>query len=476
MSRPERILPSNTEAEKCILGSLLLDGSRFASITGAITEEKFALEKHRRIWARMSDLAERGEAIDRVTVANELLRRNELESIDGLSYLVSLDDGLPHISNLDSYVRIIIEKYRLRRAIMAAQRTMTQAFSGEFTADQICLDGQAMLAEETGGYGGSNIESAAEFVASYPGGINLFLNPSQANPGIPTGFHAIDELTDGFHAGEIHVVGARPSHGKTAYGACVAKNVARAGHAVAVFTAELSKSMWTHRVVCEEAHVSYSRFRRGEIDDEERARLRQATQLVMDMPLYIDDSSGLRIADIRVQVNRILRNRPVSLMVVDYAQLLRPPKGQRFGTENDKFTAIGEEIKTLTKQTGIPMLLLSQLNRDSEKDKGDSRPKLSQCRGAGIWEEIAFVGATLYREYLRKRERDDLREVADFLIEKNRSGPVGSPRLRFQPWLMRFSSQESDIPHAATPPATRDPSASSGEQAVMEIPEHEQAE
>lgn len=473
MSRSQdRALPAALEAEKVLLGSIILDGSRYASVTGAISADKFSIEKHRRIWNAISALAECGESIDRVTLVTELQRTNDLDNVDGMGYIVSLDDGLPHIPNIDSYVRILIEKHRLRSAIFAAQRTLNQAFSGEFTADQVCLDGQAMLAEQTGGYGGSNIESTADFVTSYPGGINLFLNPAQANPGIPTGFHAIDELCDGFHAGEIHVVGARPSHGKTAYGACIAKNVARAGNAVAVFTAELSKTMWTHRAICEEALVSYSRFRRGDIEDQERGRLREATQLVMDMPLYIDDSSGLRIADIWVQLNRILRSRSVGLLVVDYAQLLRPPKGQRFGTENDKFTAIGEEIKTLTKQTGIPMLLLSQLNRDSEKDKGDSRPKLSQCRGAGIWEEIAFVGSTLYREYLRKRERDDLREVAEFIIEKNRSGPVGSPKLRFQPWLMRFSSQDTDIPHAAPPPAVRDPSTSER----AEIPEHEMAE
>ena len=461
----ERGLPANVDCEKFILGSLLLDGSRYANVTGAITEQCFSLDKHRIIFKRMGDLAERGEVIDRVTIANELLRHNELETVDGLSYLVSLDDQLPHIANLDSYVRILVEKYRLRRACFAAQRTLNQALSGEFTADQVCLDGQAMLAEDTGGYGGSNIESASEFVTTFPGGLNRFLSPSTSNPGISTGFTEIDELCDGFHAGEIFVVGARPSHGKTAWGSCVAKNVARAGHTVAVFTAELSKTMWLHRAITEEAYVSYARFRRGDIDDNERTRVRDATSLVMDMPIYIDDTSGLRIADMWVQLNRIMRSRPVSLIVMDYAQLIRPPKGLRYGTENDKFTAIGEEIKSLTKKTGIPMLLLSQLNRDSEKDKGDNRPKLSQCRGAGIWEEIAFLGATLYREYLRKREREDLREVAEFLVEKNRSGPVGSKTLRFQPWLMRFSDSDASMAHQAQSAAAqsnvRDPSGTS---------------
>lgn len=471
----ERGLPANTDAEKFILGSILLDGSRFASVAGAITEDKFALQKHRCIWARISDLAERGENIDRVTLADELMRRGELESVDGLTYLTSLDDGLPRIPNLDSYVRIIIEKHRLRRAIFAAQRTMTQALSGEFTADQVCLDGQAMLAEETGGYGGSNIESAADFVGSYPGGINLFLDPSHANPGISTGFRELDDITSGgFHRGEVFLIGARPGAGKSAVGSCIAKHVARNGTGVVIYSLELSKEMYLHRMITEEAGIGYSRFRRGDINDEERSRLRAATGLIMDLPIYIDDTSCITVAEARVKLNAILRHHTVGLAVMDYAQLIKPPKGQRFGTENDKFYAVGEGIKAFSKDTGVPTLLLSQLNRMSETAKGDDRPKLSHCRGAGVWEEIAYYGACIYREFQKKPERDDLREVAKLLCGKNRSGPEIDIILRFIAWLMRFSDREGvdAMPHTAPPPPVRDPSTS--EQA--DTPEHELAE
>lgn len=433
-----------------ILGSILLDGSKYATVVGAVTQDVFSLQKHQLIWQRMSDLAERSEVIDRVTVTNELIRHSELDSAGGLGYLISLDDGLPQIASIDAYVRIVVEKWRLRKAIFAAQRTINQAFSGEYTADEVTLNGQAMLAEEAGGYGSSQIESVQAFVETFPGGLNRFLNPSAGDRGISTGFRDLDEVTDGFHATEIFLVGARPSHGKTAFGSCVAKSVARAGRSVAVFSLELSKSMLVHRMICEEAYVSYFRFRQGLLDEGDRARVREATSTIMGMPLYIDDASGSRVADIRVKLNRIMRERPVDLMVIDYAQLVKPPKGMRFGTENDKFTAIGEELKHLSKDTKIPMLLLSQLNRESEKDKGDNLPKLSQARGAGVWEEISFVGATLYREWLRKRERDDLREQAKLFVEKNRSGPASTITLRFQPWLMRFADM-LDAPPPAQP-------------------------
>lgn len=477
MSRPVLTLPSNIDSEKFVLGSILLEGSRYANVAGALTRDTFLLDKHKTIWTRMADLAERGEIIDRATVANECLRHSgELESIGGLSYLVSLDDGLPNIANIDSYVRILIEKHRLRRAIYAAQRTMNQAMSGEFTADQICLDGQAMLAEETGGYGGSNIESAADFVASYPGGINRFLDPSHANPGISTGLHELDDITSGgFHRGEVFLMGARPGAGKTAVGSCIAKNVAREGTGVVIYSLELSKEMYIHRMVCEEAGIGYSRFRRGDINDEERARLRAATGLIMDMPIYIDDTAGISVADARVKLNAILRHHTVGLAVMDYAQLFKPPKGQRFGTENDKFYAVGEGIKAFAKDTGVPTLLLSQLNRMSEAGKGDDRPKLSQCRGAGVWEEIAYYGACIYREFQKKPEREDLREVAKLLCGKNRSGPEIDITLRFIAYLMRFSDREGvEMPHVATatPHPVRDPSTS--EQPTIDVPEYEQ--
>lgn len=379
---PKQKLPSDEQAERFVLGSILLDGTRYASVTGAITHEAFSLTKHQLIWTRMAELAERSETINRATLADALLRNDELSNVS-LSYIVSLDEGMPAVSdaNLQSYVGIVVEKWRLRKAIYAAQKTITQATSGEYSANDVALNGQAMLAEEVGGHGSSQIESVREFVETFPGGVNLLLDPSREDHGIPTGFRQFDDVTDGFHAGEIFLIGARPRSGKTALASCIAKTVARGGNSVVVFTLELSKKMFLRRMICEESYVSFSRFRTGELDDEDRRRVREGTAAIMDMPLYVDDSSGARVADLRVKLNRVIRHHPVNLMVVDYAQLLRPPKGVRFTNENDKFTLIGEELKALSKETGIPLLLLSQLNRESEKSRGDNRPQLDQCRG-----------------------------------------------------------------------------------------------
>ncbi len=438
-------LPQAINAEKIILGAILLQGARYALVAGAITPEVFALNAHKLIWGRMTVLAARGDAIDKLTIIQALSDAGELEAAGGFSGITELDTGTPSIDNLTAWVKIIVEKWRLRAAVYAAQKTINQVMSGEYSADEVSLSGQAMLAEmvdgQKTGFGSGQIESAKEFVETFPGGINKLLSPWTADPGIPTGLRELDLITDGFHATEIFLVGARPASGKTALAAGLAKNIAREGKTVAIFSMELSKQMFLQRMICEEAYTSYARFRRGDMDETERMRVRQSTSDVMDMPIYIDEMTGLRVADIRVKLNKIARTRPVDLMVIDYAQLLKPPKGAHYVNENDKFTLIGEELKALTKSTGIPLLLLSQLNRESEKDKG-SVPRLAQARGAGCWEEISFVGACLYREWLRNKTRDELADKAQLIVEKNRSGPARTVNLRFQDWLMRFGNAD----------------------------------
>ncbi len=410
-------------------------------MTGAITRDSFANKQHQLIWQAMTEVIDLGEVINGGTIANQMDRTETLGQAGGLAYLISLDEHMPRVSdaNLQSYVHVLRDKQRLRQIIDAARKTLAQVDSAEYLPDEIARNGQAMLAETMAGYGASQIESARSFVESYAGGVNMLLNPALGDRGIPTGFTEIDTRTGGFHAGEIFTIGARPASGKTAFGANITKTVAMSGIGVAVFSLELSKTMWLQRLICEEAYVSFTRFRQGELDEDERRRVRVATETIMDLPIYIDDTSGLSLADMRVKVNHVQAHHPLGLVVADYAQLFRPPKGVRYVNDNEKFTLVGEGIKSFCKDTRLPMLLLSQLNRESEKGKGDDKPKLSQCRGAGIWEEISFVGGCLYREYLRHRNRDDLRERAELLLEKNRSGPTADIPLRFQPHLMRFT-------------------------------------
>ncbi len=437
---PAKPLPASLDNERLVLGSILRNGDRYADVTGGVRRETFYDPRHQIVWQCMSDLAARGERIDTGTMSDQMARFDG-QFKEPMSFLLDLTNGLPDLPNITGWVNIIIAKHLLRQTIAAANKALIQAESQEYTAEEISRNCQAMMADMVDSLGGAGqLETVSGFIENYPGGINTLLDPTREDPGVPTGLRDLDENTDGFHAGEIFLIAARPSHGKTALASGIAKNLAIAGRRVAIFSMELSKKMFLQRMICEHAYVPFLYFRRGSLDEPSRHRVRSTTGEIMELPLHIDDTSGLRVADIRVRLNRLLRSQRVDLMVIDYAQLLKPPKGVRFVNDNEKFTIIGEELKTLAKQTGIPILLLSQLNRDSEKDKGRNPPQLSQARGAGVWEEIAFVGACLYRQWLRDRQRTELRDRVELLVEKNRSGPATSIILRFVPQLMRFEN------------------------------------
>ena len=212
----ERGLPSNVEVERLVLGAVMLDDSAFVAVAATLTAADFSLEKHRRIFHRMEQLRERGERIDRVTVANALMRHHEFESCGGLSYLVSLDDGLPHIPNLDAYVQIIKDKAALRQMVFASQHLMHRCLIGEDGPDEILAGAEETLLRLGEARANQGLSSPREIIDEYPGGLNAFLDPSQRVPGLSTGFNRLDEMTGGLHAGELCILAARPSMGKTA--------------------------------------------------------------------------------------------------------------------------------------------------------------------------------------------------------------------------------------------------------------------
>src|SRR5271169_755249 len=233
----EKGLPCNLDAERFVLGSILMDDSQFIQVAGTVEPDDFSLEKHRRIFQRMAELSARGERIDRVTVANELLRFNELESCDGLTYLVSLDDGLPQILNIEAYIRIVKDKAVLRRIIFASQHLMNRCLMGEEEPDEILAGAEETLLKLGEARVKSGLVSPRQVIEEYQGGLNAFLDPSKRVKGISTGFYKLDEKTGGMHAGDLFIIAARPSMGKTALALNIAHHVATKGErTVAVFS------------------------------------------------------------------------------------------------------------------------------------------------------------------------------------------------------------------------------------------------
>jgi replicative DNA helicase len=441
----EKGLPANIDAERFILGSVLLDDARFIEIAGVVSQDDFALEKHRRIFLRMSELHERGERIDRVTVANELLRFNELESVDGLSYLVSLDDGLPHIANLESYIRIVRDKSTLRRIAMASQHLMNRALLAEEDPGAILAGAEETLLRLGEARTERGLMTPREVIQNYQGGINAFLDPSKRIKGISTGFTKLDEMTGGLHSGELIIIAARPSMGKTAFALNIAWHVAtRLFQTVAIFSLEMSQESLLTRMLCAAARVDSQRFRTGYLNEQERQKLRQAANQMVEAPLHIDDTAGANLMDMHAKLRRLQQSgQKIGLVVVDYLQLMSS-KG-RSENRNQEVSQMSRGLKLLSKELDCPFLVLSQLSRATETRQGDHRPQLSDLRESGSIEQDADLVGFIFREEVYKRDREDLHGLAELILAKQRNGPIGKVDLVFLHAQTRFENRAEDL-------------------------------
>jgi replicative DNA helicase len=440
----EKGLPCNLDAERFVLGSIMMDDSQFVQVAGALQADDFSLEKHRRIFQRMGELSERAERIDRVTVANELLRYNELESCDGLTYLVSLDDGLPHIYNLDSYVRIVKDKSVLRRIIFTSQHLMNRCLVGEEDPEQILAGAEESLLKLGDSRMKTGLASPAQVIADYQGGLNAFLDPSKRIKGISTGYTKLDEMSGGLHAGELIILAARPSMGKTALALNIAQHVAtRLNETVAIFSLEMSKESLLTRMLCATARVDSQRFRAGYLNQDERRKLQAAAAQLVEAPLFIDDTAGASLMEMHAGLRRLQQQGRLGLVVVDYLQLMSG-RG-RFENRNQEISTISRGMKLLAKELHVPMLVLSQLSRAPETRQGDHRPQLSDLRESGSIEQDADLVAFIFREEVYKRDREDLRGLAELIVAKQRNGPIGKIDLVFLHQLTKFENRAEDL-------------------------------
>jgi replicative DNA helicase len=439
----EKGLPTNVDAERFVLGSVLLDDTLYVQAAGTLEAEDFSLEKHRRIFKRMGELQDRGERIDRITVANELMKFNELEACDGLTYLVSLDDGLPQIPNLDSYIRIVKDKAVLRRIIFASQHMMNRCLLGEEEPGEILAGAEETLLKLGDSRAKSGLLTPGQILESYDGGISAFLDPSKRIKGISTGFAKLDDMTGGMHGGDLIIIAARPSMGKTALALNIAQHVAlKLKQTVAVFSLEMSKESLLTRMLCAAARVDSQKFRTGFLSQEERRKLNHSLHELVEAPLFIDDTSGVHLMDMHAKLRRLQQEHKIGLVIVDYLQLMTVPG--RTENRNQEVSALSRGMKLLAKELNVPMMVLSQLSRAVETRQGDHRPQLSDLRESGSIEQDADLVGFIFREEVYNREREDLRGLAELIVAKQRNGPVGTVNLVFLHAQTKFENRAED--------------------------------
>jgi replicative DNA helicase len=445
-------LPDNLDAERFVLGAIMSNETAFLQVAGTLTADDFSIEKHKRIFLRMSDLHERGESIDRVTLANELMRQGQLQSVDGLSYLVSLDDGLPQFHNLESYVNIVKEKALLRRIITVSHDTINRCLTSEEDAHQILGAAEDAFIKLGDVQSKNSLASPAQIVTEYEGGINAFLDTSKRIKGISTGFLKFDEMTGGLREGELFILAARPAMGKTALALNIAQHIAtnpKTPKAVAIFSLEMSKESLLTRMVCAAARVDQQRFRAGYLNSDERHALQEAMYRLVEAPLFIDDSAGINLMDVHSKLRRLQSEQDLGLVVVDYLQLMQG-RG-RFENRVQEISSLSRGFKLMSKELRVPFLVLSQLSRAPETRQGDHRPMLSDLRESGSIEQDADIVAFIFREEVYRPDKESLKGIAELILAKQRNGPTGRTKLAFLNRYTKFENLATDAGYDEVP-------------------------
>jgi replicative DNA helicase len=442
-------LPSNVEAEKFVLGSILLSDQVFPQVAGALEADDFTLEKHRRIFARMSELNDRGENIEYMTLIDQLEKHSQLDSIDGVAYIASLTEGMPRLSSIDSYIKIVKDKSLLRRLIFTSQSIVSQCIDSADEVDDILAEAESSIMKVGDAQLRSGLSDPRGILDGYAGGMQAFLDPSRRVKGLGGPFLKLDEMTTGMHGGELIIIAARPAMGKTSLALNVAQHVAADNgpddppKTVALFSLEMSKESLLTRMLCAEARVDQHRFRGGYLNADERRKLSAGLHKLVNSKLFIDDSANINMMEIAAKCRRLRSEHGLALVVVDYLQLMTA-KG-RVENRTQEISGISRGLKLLSKDLDVPVIALSQLSRAPEQRQGDHRPMLADLRESGSIEQDADVVMFIFREEIYKPDREDIKGIAELIISKQRNGPTGKIRLAFLNKYAKFDNLAEDI-------------------------------
>ena len=435
-------MPANVEAERSILGAILLDNFSFNQAAEHLKPEDFSLDSHRRIYSRMVELAESSRPIDLITLCEELDRTKELESIGDVGYVSSLLDGVPDRPSIEHYVKIVRDKAMLRGLIHAANAAISRAADQSDTAEEILSDTEAAIFQLSEQRIGRGFMGVQEIIKEKFGSIDALLQRGQRITGLATHYPDLDEMTSGLQRSDLIIIAARPSMGKTAFAMNIAENAAiNDQKIVAVFSLEMSSEALLQRMLCSAARVDSHKFRTGSLWQDDTRKIAQALEKLTHAPIFIDDTPGISLSEMRAKSRRLQQSQNgLDLVIVDYLQLMSAG-GRRYENRTQEVSAISRGLKALAKELRVPVIALSQLSRAPEsRGSGDHRPQLADLRESGSIEQDADLVAFIFREEVYKPDEPELDGLAEIIIRKQRNGPTGTVRLAFLKSSTRFQS------------------------------------
>ncbi len=437
----ERTLPHNLEAERSVLGSILLHNDAFNTAAEVIDSNDFFRDAHRRIFDKMVKLAERGDAIDLVTLKEELGRSGELEEVGGPAYIAALVDGVPRSMNVEHYARIIKEKATLRSLIFSANKILTTAYEGEDEADIILDQAEHAIFAIADDKVRDGFVSLRDLAQNSFETIEKLHARRELVTGVPTGFTDLDEMTSGLQPSDLVIVAARPSMGKTSLVLNIAQHVGtKTDMTVGLFSLEMSKEQLFLRMLTGEARIDAHRLRGGFLGERDWQRLSEAIGTLSDARIFIDDSPSIGVLEMRAKCRRLASEHGLHMIIVDYIQLMQG-RG-KFENRTLELASISRGLKGLAKELRVPIVVLSQLSRAPDA-RSDHRPQLSDLRESGALEQDADVVMFIYREEQYADRSDpppDALGTAEIIVGKQRNGPTGVVKLAFIKEFTRFEN------------------------------------
>ncbi len=442
----ERPLPQNLEAERSVLGAVLVDNHALNAAVEKLRPEDFFHEHHQRIFQTMIALGESQQAIDLVTLTDQLHRQGQLEAAGGAAYLAQLLDGVPRVSNVEHYARIVKEKALLRNLIHATHAIQQQALEGEDDADMILDRAESSIFQLAEDRVRAGFVGVQELVSQNFERLEKMFTEGKRISGLATWYSQLDNLTSGLQPSELIVLAARPSMGKTALALNIAENVAlRGGDPVAIFSLEMSKESLLQRLLASHARIDAHKFRTGHLGRDDWRKMTESLARLAQAPLWIDDSGTATVVELGAKARRLRRDKGVALVIVDYLQLIAA-RG-RFSNRNEEVSSITRGLKGLAKELHVPVLVLSQLTRAPERE--ERRPQLADLRESGAIEQDADVVVFIHRpNAYNPNETPEERAKAEILIAKQRNGPTDRVNFVF---LNHFTRFEEAAPDSWTP-------------------------
>ncbi len=440
----DRRPPYSEDAEQAVLSAMLIDQDAVLRAAEFVNDSMFYAERHRRIYRAMITITERGGVVDPLTLSEELSRNGELEGSGGKDFIGFLVDAVPTAANIEYHAQIVREKAILRRLIEVSTTIVAEAFEGKATASELLDEAESKIFQVSQQQTKDGFTRIKELLWPTMERIEALQRGGQTITGVATGFKELDEMTSGFQPSELIIVAARPSMGKTAFTLNIAQHAAIEHNvSVAFFSLEMSKESLVQRMLTSEARIDAQRLRKGMLRDDDFPRLARAAGILSSAPVWIDDTPGMTILEMRSKARRLKADADIGMIIVDYLQLMAGPSNSE--NRQQEVSQISRGLKALAKELGVPVVALSQLSRAPEQRTGDNkRPQLSDLRESGAIEQDADLIMFLYRQEFYDgpvdKDGNSLEGKAEVIVGKQRNGPIGIVNLHFHKQYTRFES------------------------------------